>query len=107
MQCDILEILAHFPECGPYPEAEVVFQAAGYSRTRVYAAEVFAASDESFARGLAVECLWDCEERVREIGCESVDVALPGAFVRLQTISRDPHEDEEVRDMAQSRLADV
>lgn len=107
MQCSMLEILARFPECGPYPEAEVVFQEAGYSRTRVYAADVLAASDESFSRGLAVECLWDCEERVREIGCEGVDVRLPDAFARVQAIARDPHEDEEVRDVAQGRLADL
>ena len=106
MQCDMLEILARFPTCGPYPEATTVFEEAGYSRTRVYAAAVLAGSDRShFAGGVAVDCLWDCEERVRQIGCERVDVGQPDASGRLHALARDPFEDEDVRAAAKERLA--
>jgi hypothetical protein len=108
MQCGMLEILACFPEAGPYPEVETIFKEAGYSRTRIYAAEVLAASDsQGFARGLAVECLWDCEERVRLIGCDSVDLEMPDIRARLHAMSRDPFEDEDVSSAARERLADV
>jgi hypothetical protein len=108
MQCGMLEILARFPEAGPYPEVEIVFKEAGYSRTRIYAAEVLAASDgQGFAHGLAVECLWDCEERVRLIGCNSVDLEMPDVRARLHAMSRDPYEDEDVSSAARERLAAV
>jgi hypothetical protein len=108
MQCSMLEILARFPEAGPYPEVETVFREAGYSRTRIYAAEVLAASDsQGFARGLAVECLWDCEVRVRLIGCDSVDLEMPDVRARLHAMSSDPYEDEDVSSAARERLADV
>jgi hypothetical protein len=108
MQCGMLEILARFPEAGPYPEVEIVFKEAGYSRTRIYAAEVLAASDsQRFAHGLAVECLWDCEERVRLIGCDSVDLEVPDVRARLHAMSSDPYEDEDVSSAARERLADV
>jgi hypothetical protein len=108
MQCDMLEILARFPEAGPYPEVETVFKEAGYSRTRIYAAEVLAGSDgQEFAHGLAVECLWDCEERVRLIGCDSVDLEMPDVRARLHAMSSDPYEDEDVSSAARERLAAV
>jgi hypothetical protein len=108
MQCGMLEILARFPEEGPYPEVETVFKEAGYSRTRIYAAEVLAASDgQGFAHGLAVECLWDCEERVRLIGCNSVDLEMPDVRARLHAMSSDPYEDEDVSSAARERLGDV
>ena len=108
MQCSMLEILARFPEAGPYPEVETVFREAGYSRTRIYAAEVLAASDgQGFARGRAVECSWDCEERVRVIGCDSVDLEMPDIRARLHAIASDPYEDEDVSSAARERLADV
>jgi hypothetical protein len=106
MQCGMLEILARFPEAGPYPEVETVFKEAGYSRTRIYAADVLAASDgQGFAHGLAVECLWDCEERVRLIGCDSVDLEMPDVRARLHAMSGDPYEDEDVSSAARERLA--
>lgn len=105
MQCGILEVLARFPDRGPYPEAETVFEEAGYAWTRWRAAEVLAASGRGhFSRGFAVECLWDCEERVRQVGCAHVDGRNPDASERLQALVRDPREDERVRRAAQERL---
>jgi len=108
LMCGMLEILACFPEAGPYPEAEAVFEDVTYAYARIYAAEALDAGDhDRFARGLALECLWDCESRVREIGCDSVDLAVPGAWARLHELARNPHEDENVRDAAKERIADV
>jgi len=108
LMCGMLEILACFPEDGPYPEAEAVFEDVKYAYARIYAAEALDASDpDCFARDLALECLWDCEAHVREIGCDSVDLAVPGAWTRLHELARDPHEDENVRDAAKERIADA
>ncbi len=105
LTCGMLEILARFPEAGPYPEAEAVFEGVEYAYARRYAADVLAASEpDRFARGLALECLWDCESHVRETGCDGVDLAVPGARARLQELSSDPHEVEDVRDAAKERI---
>ncbi|MDQ2902788.1 MAG: hypothetical protein M3Y81_04450 [Chloroflexota bacterium] len=106
MQGVMLEILARFPEPESYTDAEIVFKEAKYARTRVYAAQVLAASNrDRFAHSIALECLWDCEERVRVIGCNSVDLHVPEAAPRLQAMAHDLHEDEEVRCAAKERLA--
>ncbi|MDQ2713344.1 MAG: hypothetical protein M3Z08_00350 [Chloroflexota bacterium] len=106
MQGSMLTILAHFPEASSYPVAETVFKEAKYARTRVYAAQALAASDrDQFAHTIALECLWDCEEQVRVIGCNNVDLPGPEAASRLQAIAHDLHEDEEVRHAAKERLA--
>lgn len=105
LQCGMLDILARFPEAGPYPEATTVFEEAGYSWTRIYAARVLHASDQRrFAEGLALECLWDCEERVRLIGCESVDLRADGARARVEAMADDPYEEDRVRDKAAGRI---
>ncbi len=57
-----------------------------------------------FAAGYAFECLWDCEEETREIGCKGVLTQLPGAEERLRTLAEDPYESEAVRSAAQARL---
>lgn len=103
--CTILGILARFPEAGPYPEADVAFTEVAYSWTRRYAAAVLAASEsERFAHGRALECLWDCEDNVRLIGCRAIDMAVPDALERLHAIRRDPYEDDDVRAAARDRL---
>ncbi|MGH2390277.1 MAG: hypothetical protein ACRDIE_18915 [Chloroflexota bacterium] len=71
----MLEVLRRFQDDGPYPEA--AFREAGFFWTRIYAAEVLARSDPiHFSRGLAVECPWDREDRVREIGCDEVSLRV-------------------------------
>lgn len=106
MQCSMLEILTRFPDAGPFPEVETVFKEAGHARTRISAAQVLNASDgEQFARGLALECLWDCEDDVRRLGCDKVNLDVPEAHARLHVLSRDLHEDKQVRDAAKERRA--
>ena len=103
MQWSMLEILARFPEAGPYPEVEIVFKEAGHAYTRVYAAQVLHATDsDRFARGLARECLWDCEEEARRIGCRTVSTERSDVQARLQEMAYDPH--EEVGELAKNRI---
>jgi hypothetical protein len=105
LMCDMLELLARFPDAGPYPEVEIAFREARYSRARSYAATVLAASERTrFAGGLAVECLWDCEGQARQTGCACVDLQDLHAYDRLQALARDPLEDEEVQEAARKRL---
>jgi hypothetical protein len=108
MQCSMLKILARFPRYGPYPEVETVFEEANYARVRIYAAQVLTACNrDQFSHGLAFECLWDSEEEVRLIGCDSVSLDMPDARAKLQALSSDPHEDKEIRNAAKERLAAV
>jgi hypothetical protein len=105
--CDMLQALQRLPEEGPYPEAEVAFQEACYSRTRIYASEVLANSDRAhFSETTAVECLWDCEDQVREIGCDNVNGQIADVYQRLQILAGDPLEEEAVSAVARSRLAE-
>ena len=105
MQCGMLEILARFPQAGPYPEAEMIFQQAHYARARTRAAKVLVASErDAFAHSLALECLWDCEEDTRRIGCDTVDLTIADAVAKVQTLANDPHEEVVVHDAARTRL---
>ena len=108
IQTSLLDILADFPAEGPYPEIEQAFREAGHSWTRINAAEALLSCEpERFSTGLALECLWDCEERVRLIGCKSVDATLPGAQARLYALRHDQFEEEDIRDEAQARLINM
>jgi hypothetical protein len=81
--CDAMDALARIPQLGPYPEVRAVFDGHRYSRARADAAAALAATDPSFPRDRAFECLWDCDDSARATGCAHVDLALPGARERL------------------------
>jgi hypothetical protein len=100
----LLEILSRFADIGPVPEVERTFIETGYSYGRMHAARAMRANaPEWFARGYALECMWDCQEETRIIGSESVALDLPGAVERLRALADDPFEDESVRDAARKR----
>lgn len=84
--CDILNALLRFADDGPFPDAEVAFVEAPYSRARTQAARLLRAANEDFGERFAYECLWDCEEETREIGASVVDQGLPGAAQRVEYI---------------------
>jgi hypothetical protein len=89
------------------PEIEAAFTDAQYSRARSRAAKgLQAASNESFARTFARECLWDCEPETRMVGCESVPTDVPSAKERLAQMAADRCEEDHVREHARSRLGD-
>jgi hypothetical protein len=104
--CSILETLARFEEVGPLPEVEHVFEETGYSYARMRAARALQmAAPKHFANGYAYECMWDCQEETRVIGCEAVDLDLVGARARLSEVAGDKFEDELVRKAAKERLS--
>jgi hypothetical protein len=104
----LLEILSRFADIGPVPEVVRTFIETGYSYGRMHAATAMRANaPEWFARGYAFECLWDCEEETRVIGCESVALDLPGAAERLRTLADDLFEDESVREAAGKRAPEA
>ena len=105
LQGSMLKIVTRFPNPHAYTVAETVFIEAKYARNRIHAARALLACDPvRFCQSLATECLWDSEDQVRMIGCESVTNA-PDALARVQALASDPYEDEAVRAAATKRLA--
>ena len=102
--CDYMQMLARFPEHGPFPVVRRIFREFPYSFGRKFIADALAKTDPEFPSDRAYECLWDCEDSVRIIGCQSVDMALSNARNRLEELARDEFEDEDVRGAARSRL---
>ncbi len=104
--CAVLDILARFPDLGLLPEVEAAFVQAGYSFARRRAARTMRVNaPAAFATTYAYECLWDCEEETRWIGCESVPLAAPGARDRLHAMTADPSENDLVKAAIAQRLA--
>ena len=58
----------------------------------------------AFAETYAFECLWDCAEKTRMIGCESVPLMTIGARERFQAMTADPLENELVKAAIAQRL---
>lgn len=49
--------------------------------------------------GLAVECLWDCEPRVRATACQVVNPDVPGVRERLGELANDSLDDDDDDDV--------
>jgi hypothetical protein len=71
--CDVLDALERFPELGPFPGVDRVFEEAPYSYARIRAVALMRLSDPEFPERRADECLWDGEERIRQLGAEAQD----------------------------------
>jgi hypothetical protein len=103
--CGALDILARFSDIDLLPEVEAAFIESGYSFARRRAACAMRANAPVvFAEIYAYECLWDCEDATRQIGCESVALTIPGARARLQALTEDLLEGEEVQRTTALRL---
>ncbi|GAA0702592.1 hypothetical protein GCM10010193_66760 [Kitasatospora atroaurantiaca] len=90
---------------GAVPALRHVYGEAASSELRGRAAQALAVTDRHFARGLAVECLWDCEEATRELAARHVtttgDVRV---LERLRRLAADPAEEAEVHAAVRGRL---
>ena len=104
--CNLVEALGRLPEVAPFPEIEEVFEQTTYSLCRLRAAKALAATSPEFAGGRAVECLWDCDDETRQIGCQYVELSVRGVRERLDELSGDTLEEEEVRTAARRRVAE-
>ncbi|MDH6128173.1 HEAT repeat domain-containing protein [Kitasatospora sp. GP82] len=87
------------------PALRHIYGEAVSSELRGRAARALAVTDSHFARGIAVECLWDCEENTRELAARHVtttgDVRV---LERLRRLAADPAEEAEVHAAVRGRL---
>jgi hypothetical protein len=103
--CSLIEAFKHLPELGRIPELESVFIEFRYSYGRSRVAEaLFATNRDFFVRNYAQECLWDCEDRTRALGCEAADLTDKITSERIKQLSADVWEDELVRNAAAKNL---
>ncbi|WP_441248708.1 HEAT repeat domain-containing protein [Kitasatospora sp. McL0602] len=90
---------------GAVPALRHIYGEAPSSELRGRAAQALALLDTYFARGIAVECLWDCEEATRELAARHVtttgDVRV---LERLRRLAADPAEEAEVHAAVRGRL---
>jgi hypothetical protein len=103
--CDLVEAFGNLPNIGVIQELCQVFAEFRYSYGRKLAAKAISAtSPEYFAGNLAFECLWDCEPETRELAAERVPSIDGGTRERLEELSGEAFEDEDVRQTALERL---
>ncbi|MCX5646922.1 MAG: hypothetical protein NTZ17_19920 [Phycisphaerae bacterium] len=100
-----LDALARFDGFGWIPELEQVFCEAQDCFWRYRAANAMAATAPvEFASEYAFECLWDCHDDTRALGCETVSLSTPGVLERLREIAEDAVESNDVQQAAANRL---
>ena len=103
--CHLIVAFKHLRGLGRIPELESVFAEFRYAYGRRFAAEALLATDrEFFVRTYAQECLWDCEDRTRALGCEAVDLEDKVTNERIKQLSTDVWENELVRNAVAKRL---
>ncbi|GAA3022393.1 HEAT repeat domain-containing protein [Streptomyces glomeratus] len=86
------------------PVLRHIYRETASSHLRGRAARALAATDPSFAAGLAVECLWDCEESTREIAARHAETGDVRVVERLRRLAADPAEEAEVQTAVRSRI---
>jgi len=100
-----LEAFWRLDGVGHIQEIETVFVAVPHSYHRWRAAQAMdATAPDVFQANYAYECLWDCHDRTRICGCETVSLSQPGALSRLKEMAEDPHKSDSVRESAQQAL---
>jgi hypothetical protein len=86
------------------PVLRHIYRETGSSQLRGRAAQALAATDETFAAGFAVECLWDCEESTREIAARHATTGDAQVVERLRRLAADPAEEAGVQSAVRGRL---
>ncbi|MGW0121677.1 HEAT repeat domain-containing protein [Streptomyces sp. NPDC003327] len=86
------------------PVLRHVYRETASSQLRGRAARALAATDPDFARGFAVECLWDCEETTREIAAQYAETGDVRVAERLRRLAADPAEEVEVQTAVRNRI---
>jgi hypothetical protein len=101
--CDAVDGLATLADRDAVPDLEQVFRQATYSYLRRRAARALAITSDRFAEIHAVECLWDCEEETRAIGCAAASWSSSTVRDRIAEVADDKFEDRKVRVLAARR----
>ncbi|MFC3571819.1 HEAT repeat domain-containing protein [Streptomyces yaanensis] len=86
------------------PVLRHIYRETASSHLRGRAARALAATDPSFPAGLAVECLWDCEESTREIAARHAETGDARVVEQLRRLAADPAEEAEVQTAVRSRI---
>jgi len=102
--CDAVDGLAKLRDRDAVPQFELIFADTTYSLLRHRAARALAATSTTFAEGLAIECLWDCEEQTRRVGCVTSSWTSSDARQRLTELAADRLQDRGIRSTATRRL---
>ena len=106
--CFMIKAFYNLPDIGIIPELIDIFYHFRFSMGRSYAAEAIQiTSPEFFAKTLAIECLWDCEEGTRELGAKFAPLESSEALQRIRHLAADSFESEMVRNEAKSRLEHI
>jgi hypothetical protein len=97
--------LIPFPDRISYEDLASVFERTWSMWNRRGAAELMADGHlATFSGTHAVECLWDCEDEIVEIGCTYADLSLPSVRDRISHLRYSPYEKNGVRRQAEERL---
>ncbi|MDX3097697.1 HEAT repeat domain-containing protein [Streptomyces sp. ME01-24h] len=91
-------------ECAA-PLLRHVYRETSSSQLRGVAAHALARTDAGFGAGLAVECLWDCEETTRELAARTATTSDIRVLARLRRLAADPAEEAEVQTAVRGRLS--
>lgn len=94
--CFAADALGCFDAPEALPELRHFYEAAPYSYGRWRAARALSRIEGDFAKETAVECLYDCEPRVRLIGIELADRQQARVVGRLRQMATDAAEDPDV-----------
>lgn len=107
-RCFLVQAFYNLPNIGIIPELSHLYYHFRYSMGRSYAAKAIQiTSPEFFAKTLALECLWDCENETRELGAQFVPLGSSEALNRIRHLAEDSFEDEKVRMAAKARLESI
>ncbi len=87
------------------PVLRHLYRETSSSQLRGTAARSLAATDPAFARGFAVECLWDCEESTRELAARHAATKDVRVLAQLRRLAADPAEEAEVQTAVRGRLS--
>ncbi len=103
--CFLVRAFYNLPNAGTIPELIDIFYRFRFSTGRSYAARALqVTSPDFFTNTMAHECLWDCEERTRELGTVFAPLESPETIQRLRLLADDRFEAENSRHGAKARL---
>lgn len=86
------------------PVLRHLYRETASSQLRGRTAAALAATDQKFAAGFAVECLWDCEESTRELAAHIATTGDVRVVERLRRLATDPAEEAGVQSAVRGRL---
>ncbi|TMC29759.1 MAG: hypothetical protein E6J27_04680 [Chloroflexi bacterium] len=102
--CDAVDALVRLRDRLSTALFETIFKETTYSYLRHRVARGLALLSPTFEAGLAIECLWDCEDQTIAVGCAAVSLASDVAREQLSRIAADKLADRRTRALAARRV---